>query len=74
MDAQSVKETEFHTVFKRGKETDHFVLNSFSRPVVLEIYFSRLILSRAREANSLKMYNLPLRAFTYRKYFPIMTK
>ena len=42
-------------LFKRDEKTDHFVLNSFSRPVVQEIYFSRLILSRARETNSLKM-------------------
>ena len=55
MGAQSVKWTEFHTVFKRDEKADHFVLKSFSRPVVQEIYFSRLILSRARETNSLKM-------------------
>ena len=45
MGAQSVKQTEFHTVFKRDEKTDHFILQSFSRPVVQEIYFSRLIFS-----------------------------
>ena len=54
MGAQSIKQTEFHTVFKRDEKTDHFVLKSFSRPVVKEIYFFRLILLRARETNSLK--------------------
>ena len=45
----------FIPYLKETKKTDHFVLKSFPRPVVQEIYFSRLILSRARETNSLKM-------------------
>ena len=37
----------FIPYLKETKKTKHFVLNSFLRPVMQEIYFSTLILSRA---------------------------
>ena len=42
----------FIPYLKETKKADHFVLNSFLRPVVQEIYFSGLSLSRARETNN----------------------
>ena len=42
----------FIPYLKERKKEDHFVLNSFLRPVVQEIYFSGLSLSRARETNN----------------------
>ena len=42
----------FILYLKETKKADHFVLNSFLRPVVQEIYFSGLSLSRARETNN----------------------
>ena len=40
----------FIPYLKETKKTKHFVLNSFLPPVIQEIYFSRLILSRAMSA------------------------
>ena len=38
------------------------------------ISFSIMIFSETREKNLLKAYNLLLRAFTFSKYFPIITR
>ena len=43
-----------HYRLKKEEKTDRFVLSSFSQLVVKKIYFSILIFSKTREANSLK--------------------
>ena len=62
--------------FKEEEKTDYFVLNSFSQPEVKKDIFFYIDFSRNKgiKTNSLETYNLLLRAFTYRKYFPTITK